>query len=97
MLHGTLTDVHGVRQVHRVSVRLGGAGDVQSVYCVPCGPLALADDDDAMAAEEPDVTLEEARRYVREDEYSKVKTPQCEVTRQLRTTIDSDFLLPTYI
>ena len=80
-----------------MSVRLGGAGEVQSVYCVPCGPLALADDDSATAAEEPDVTLEEARRYVREDEYSKVKSPQCEVTRRMRTPIDSDFLLQIYM
>ncbi|KAK2141865.1 hypothetical protein NP493_5094g00004 [Ridgeia piscesae] len=86
VLHGTLTDVHGVRQVHRVSVRLGGAGEVQSVYCVPCGPLALADDDSATAAEEPDVTLEEARRYVREDEYSKAEVDALiEMVSRLKT------------
>ena len=72
ILNATLPDVHGVRQIHRVSVATGRGGEVQCVNCVPCGPLALSEDDTEGTQEELDHSVEESRCYLREDEYSKV-------------------------
>lgn len=62
-LHGTLTDVYGGNKVHRLSLVINKKGEVQTIYCQPCGPLYMeAEKQNSELAEEP----------IKENHYTKV-------------------------
>lgn len=70
-VHGTLTDVYGSRRVHRLSLMVNKHGDIKTIYCTPCGPLAYLDQ-----SEESDYSSRESNKQnLKEDEYSKVSFP----------------------
>ncbi len=66
-VHGTLTDIHGARRVHRLSLMVNKQGDIKTIYCVPCGPLAYLDQ-----TEESETSSQDTSNDAKEDEYSKV-------------------------
>ena len=68
-LHGTVTDVYGARRVHRLSLMVNRHGDIRTIYCVPCGPLAY------LQQQTPDSESSgsgDLNTGAKEDEYSKV-------------------------
>ena len=69
-VQGTLTDVYGHTRVHRLSLIINKHGDIRTIYCVPCGPLVYAEQNEQHLS----MTSQEARQHLKEDEYSKVKT-----------------------
>lgn len=70
-MRGTLTDVYGTRRVHKLSLVINKAGDIKTIYCVPCGPLVYQDRNDASETSSQDSIQDTSAK---EDEYSKVKT-----------------------
>ena len=73
-MHGVLTDVLGTKRVHRLTVVVNKKGDLQTIHCVPCGPLYL-DGGGGGCGEDDTRTNVSGSVYngdFREDEYTRV-------------------------
>ena len=70
-LKGTLTEVYGSQRIHRLSLMVNKKGDIKTIYCTPCGPLAYMEpSEETTAVTSPE---EEQEENYEEESYTQVR------------------------